>query len=193
MKVIIVLFLLSVALALECALYDYSNQRVTCVASCPSGSVQFGNYCLASNQYISNSQVFLCDGPVSVDRTTCCKEGQFLEGNICLPSNGKVYSNGLACCPNDHYLHFTQPSPSCIKLQTGSCPSIVLSSPFKVCCPQQQLYNVATSTCTISFGLNCDTSLLVCCPKAQFMEYWQQKYFCVSACSWSNGPGLVCQ
>lgn len=193
MQVIIVLLLLSAALALDCALYDYSKTRVACATSCPPGSIQLGNNCLANNQYLSNSLVFSCDGPVSSDRTTCCQEGQFLEGNNCLPCNGKVYSNGLACCPNDHYLDFTQTAPSCIQLQTGNCPAIALSSPFKACCPQQQLYNVATSACTSALGLNCDSALLACCPNGQFLEYSQQEYLCVSACSWRNGPGLLCQ
>lgn len=193
MNFVIVLLFVKAILSLNCNLFDFSKSKVACALSCPLGTSQFSNFCLNSNQYISNSQVLTCSGTVSLDRTVCCGSKQYVEGTICLDCNGQVYSNGLACCPNDHYLDYSQGTPNCIQFQTGNCPTITYSFPYKICCPAQQLYNIATNNCASSFSLNCDSSLLICCPSGQMLEYSEQQYTCTSTCSWKSSSNLFCQ
>lgn len=90
-------------------------------------------------------------------------------------------------------MDYTQGTPSCIPLQTGNCPSLTFSSQFKTCCPSQQFYNVASGTCSPSFGLNCNSTLAACCPNGQSLEYSEGGYICTGICSWKSSSGLLCQ
>jgi hypothetical protein len=78
MNSVAVMLLLGTVLALDCSLYDYSKARVTCALACPPGTSKSNSYCLTPNQYIASSQVFLCSGPVSTDRSVCCGQRQYL-------------------------------------------------------------------------------------------------------------------
>jgi hypothetical protein len=157
--------------SLYCDLYDYSSIKVTCVASCPNNSVRILNYCLSSKQYIAGSQVIPCPGSVSADRTLCCPLGQYASGTQCLPCNGQIYNDGKDCCPNDRYVDYSTGIGNCVRLLSGRCPSLSLSTPFKICCPSQQLYNVASRRCEQTTGLSCDRNLQLCCPLNHYLEY----------------------
>ena len=78
MKIIITCLLLIITHSLNCNLYDYSKPKISCVQACPSGTTQIESSCLASNQYYLNSQVFVCRGVVSLDRSSCCKEKEYV-------------------------------------------------------------------------------------------------------------------
>ncbi len=172
MKIIISLVLIFSIYALECNIYDYSKGKIACALACPSGTTLINNnLCLTDSQFLIDSQVFICRGIVSSDRTVCCGDNKYLEGNQCLDCHGQIYNNGFACCPNDHYLDYSKTVPNCVQILSGNCPNIIYSSPFKVCCPNQQLYNVATGKCSATFGLNCDQNLLACCPSGQMLDY----------------------
>ena len=136
-----------IASPLFCDLYDYSSAKVTCTTSCPNNSTRILNYCLTSKQYLAASQVLPCPGFVSSDRTICCAIGQYVSGTQCLTCNGQIYNDGKNCCPNDRYLDYSTAAGNCVRLYSGNCPSLSLSTPFKICCPSQQLYNLATRRC----------------------------------------------
>lgn len=166
---LIFLILIGTCLALDCTLYDYSKPTVACAQTCPASTTTVANFCLTSSQYMINSQVFACQGYVSSDRSTCCPRDYYIQGNTCLKCMGQIYNNGLNCCPADNYLDFSQAIPNCIPVSTGNCPRLLLTSPFKVCCPSQQSYNIQSKSCQSNSGLNCDQNLQACCPNGQYL------------------------
>ena len=153
--------------ALFCNIYDHSQKTVKCVQQCPSGTSQVNNLCLTDQQYVFNGQVFPCKGYVSPDKTVCCQPDQYLQAGQCVPCRGQVFNGGLSCCPSDHYLDLTQNTPNCLEISTGSCSTILLSSPFKVCCPADRMYHLSTGQCVAPLNFNCDPTNKVCCGSAQ--------------------------
>ena len=181
--------------ALFCSIFDYSQSTVKCVQNCPTGTQLVDNRCLTDRQYLKAGQVFICRGYVSSDRTLCCPPKQYIQSGQCLPCRGHIYNSGVSCCTNDHYLDLTQSTPNCIKLSTGACPSLLLSSQFKICCPSDRMYHISLGECVSPVSYTCDNTRRVCCGINQKAEYVESRYICVNACSWSpsSSSALFCQ
>lgn len=167
-ELLLLALLLPHVLNLTCSLYyDYSQPTVRCAQNCPPSTTLIGVNCLAYNHYLINSQVFACWGYVSADRSMCCPYKHFIQNSNCLACRGQVYNNGLSCCTDDNYLDLTQETPNCVAVSTGNCPSLLLSTVFKICCPRGKMYYLLTGQCVEPNGFNCDSSYQICCSSTQ--------------------------